>query len=188
MSNMPDKPFFINPEFQEIASKPVPDKPNPIIKKLIKEPFIHFILLGVVLFNISEYLEEKSNRPEIVISQSKIDAIADNYKLQYGQSPNPVQLKILIDNIIKEDVFYHEALKLNLDKEDEIIRRRLVQKFEFLQQDLSIFMTLATRIYWHSTNHIKKTTRFPVKYPLAISSSQQINVVWKGQKLLPILY
>jgi hypothetical protein len=33
-------------------------------------------------------------------------------------------------------VFYHEALRLKLDRDDEIIRRRLVQKYEFLRQDL----------------------------------------------------
>jgi parvulin-like peptidyl-prolyl isomerase len=47
-----------------------------------------------------------------------------------------VQLNDLVNQFIKEEVFYHEALRLKLDQDDEIIRRRLVQKYEFLQQDL----------------------------------------------------
>jgi len=42
-----------------------------------------------------------------------------------------------VDRLIEEEIFYREALKLGLDREDEIVRRRLVQKYEFLQQDLS---------------------------------------------------
>jgi hypothetical protein len=58
--------------------------------------------------------------------------------LQYGRYPTAAQLESLVDGFIREEVFYHEAQKLGLDQDDEIVRRRLVQKYEFLQQDLAI--------------------------------------------------
>lgn len=107
-------------------------------KWVAHEPFVHFLLLGALLFAFNEYLETRANHSRIEISNAQIDAIAKNYQLQYGNAPSKAQLQSLLDSFIREEVFYHEALKLNLDQDDEIIRRRLVQKYEFLQQDLGI--------------------------------------------------
>jgi parvulin-like peptidyl-prolyl isomerase len=103
---------------------------------VIREPFFQFIALGAMLFAVSEYLEARSNFARIDISHAQVEGIKNNYRLQYGASPTAEQLNDLVDQFIKEEVFYHEALRLKLDQDDEIIRRRLVQKFEFLQQDL----------------------------------------------------
>ena len=44
----------------------------------------------------------------------------------------------MVDNYIKEEIFLREGLALGLDKNDEIVRRRIAQKFDFLQQDMAI--------------------------------------------------
>jgi len=103
---------------------------------IAREPFFQFVALGALLFTASEYLEERANFARIDISRDQIEGITNNYRLQYGASPTAEQLNGLVDQFIKEEVFYHEALRLKLDRDDEIIRRRLVQKYEFLQQDL----------------------------------------------------
>jgi len=59
-----------------------------------------------------------------------------NYKTQTGDLPNKEQLDAMIDNYIREEISYREAKKIGLDKDDEIIRRRLSQKFDFVQTDL----------------------------------------------------
>jgi hypothetical protein len=66
----------------------------------------------------------------------EVEGIENNYRLQYGASPTPEQLAALIDRYIQEEVYYREALRLKLGDNDEIVRRRLVQKYEFLEQDL----------------------------------------------------
>jgi peptidyl-prolyl cis-trans isomerase C len=104
---------------------------------LAREPFVHFVLLGAVIFGVSHYLDERARFTRITITQSQIRSLADNYRLQYGGFPTPQQLQSLVDNYIKDEVLYRQALKLGLDADDEIIRRRLVQKYEFLQQDLA---------------------------------------------------
>jgi peptidyl-prolyl cis-trans isomerase C len=103
---------------------------------IAREPFFQFIALGALLFAAGEYLEARSNFARIDISGAQVEGIKNNYRLQYGASPTAEQLNDLVDQFIKEEVFYHEALRLKLDRDDEIIRRRLVQKYEFLQQDL----------------------------------------------------
>ena len=103
-----------------------------------REPFVHFLVLGALLFAFNEYLEARANHSRIEISNKQVKDIVNNYQLQYGNAPTPGQLKSLVDSFVREEVFYNEALKLNLDKDDEIVRRRLVQKYEFLQQDLGV--------------------------------------------------
>lgn len=107
-----------------------------LIAGILREPFFQFVALGALLFAVSEYLEARANFARIEISRTQIEGITNNYRLQYGASPTAEQLNALVDQFIKEEVFYHEALRLKLDRDDEIIRRRLVQKYEFLQQDL----------------------------------------------------
>lgn len=108
------------------------------LRRAVREPFLHFLLLGALLFAVNEYLEERSRFTRITITQDVVKGIAANYQLQYGMAPSAQQLDSLVDEYIREEVFYHEALKLGLDRDDEIIRRRLVQKYEFLQQDLAL--------------------------------------------------
>jgi peptidyl-prolyl cis-trans isomerase C len=105
--------------------------------RIAREPFVHFVLLGAALFFVNHYLEQRSRYTRITITRQQVQGIAENYRLQYGGLPSVQQLDALVDNFIREEIFYHEALKLGLDSDDEIIRRRLVQKYEFLQQDLA---------------------------------------------------
>jgi len=107
-------------------------------RELLAEPFLHFLLLGAALFGVDHYLEAKSRFTHITIAPQVVAGIAENFRLQYGSLPSPERLQALVDARVREEVFYHEALRLGLDKDDEIIRRRLVQKYEFLQQDLDI--------------------------------------------------
>lgn len=102
-----------------------------------REPFFQFIALGALLFAASEYLEARAAFARIDITRAEVEGIRNNYRLQYGVSPTAEQLDALVDQFIREEVYYHEALRLKLGDEDEIVRRRLVQKFGFLQQDLA---------------------------------------------------
>ena len=104
----------------------------------LREPFLHFLVLGGALFLVSHYLDERSRYTRIVITRDTIASIAASYRLQYGRLPTPSQLESLTDGYTRDQIYYHEALKLGLDQNDEIVRRRLVQKYEFLQQDLAI--------------------------------------------------
>lgn len=129
-------PIFSSELSAAPASRPAAARRWP--KILLREPVVHFVLLGLLLFAVSEYLEQRSKFTRIEITQAQIAAMRDTYRLQYGMNPTPQQLDALVDSLIKEEVFYHQALRLNLDQDDEIVRRRLVQKYEFLLQDLTL--------------------------------------------------
>lgn len=106
--------------------------------RALREPFLHFIVLGGLLFALNEYLEARATFTRITLTREEVAGIIDNHRLQYGYTPTGSKLDELINQYIREQVFYHEALRIGLDKNDEIVRRRLVQKYEFLQQDLAV--------------------------------------------------
>lgn len=105
---------------------------------LAREPFLHFVLIGAAIFGLSHYFNERARFTEIAITQDQIHSLAENYRLQHGGFPTSQQLQALVNDFIKEEIFYRQAQKLGLDANDEIIRRRLVQKYEFLEEDLSM--------------------------------------------------
>jgi parvulin-like peptidyl-prolyl isomerase len=108
-------------------------------KNIFTEPFIQFILLGGLLFLLVSYIQEKKDNAsrEITIDGDRVGLMLVNYKTQTGNLPTKQQLDAMIDNYIKEEISYREAKKMGLDKDDEIIRRRLSQKFDFMQTDLT---------------------------------------------------
>jgi len=83
-------------------------------------------------------VEERSKFTRIKVTKDQIRRIADNYRVTYGGTPSEQEVSALVKAYVKDEIYYREALKLGLERDDEIIRRRLVQKYQFLQQDLAI--------------------------------------------------
>jgi len=107
---------------------------------LIREPFAHFLVLGVVIFFIGEYFKKHhfNEQYEIRITNKDVYRMASLWEKQYGSIPAPIQLQSLIDNYIHEEVLYREGMEAGLIKDDEVVRRRIAQKEEFLFQDLAV--------------------------------------------------
>jgi hypothetical protein len=108
------------------------------MKKLLKEPFLHFIIIGAVLFAFYGLVnKDKSLKDTIVINDFDINNLISTWEMQWKRAPTEEELQKLVDLNIKQEVFYQEALKMNLDHNDEIIKRRLAQKMQFLSNDIA---------------------------------------------------
>jgi hypothetical protein len=97
-----------------------------------------FFGIGIVILFLDlifNYDEEELN---IFISDQEIESLIYAWELQVGRSPTKGDIKNIIDDVIKEEILYREALRLNLDLEDRIIKRRLAQKISFLREETSI--------------------------------------------------
>ena len=68
----------------------------------------------------------------IVVTQARIEQIASLFARTWQRPPTLPELKGLIDDYVKDEVYYREGLALGLDKDDTVIRRRLRLKMEFL--------------------------------------------------------
>lgn len=101
-----------------------------------REPFFQFLLLGLLIWAGLDYWSAERDRYVIHIGSPERQRIADTYAQQFGQPPSAEQLKGLIDRYVREEIYLREGLALKLNQDDEIVRRRIVQKYEFLQMDL----------------------------------------------------
>lgn len=108
------------------------------IKKIIREPLLLFILAGVLLFLSYQTFNNYLNKDEnvIVVSKGEILLLEKTFAKQYNRPASPEEREALIQNTIKEMVLYKTALEMGLDIDDQVIRRRMVQKVEFLGNDL----------------------------------------------------
>jgi len=108
------------------------------MKKLLKEPFFHFIILGIGLFLLFGLVNEKTDsKNTIIINDFDVSSLISKWEMQWKRPPTEQELQNLININIKQEIFYQEALKMNLDHNDEIIKRRLAQKMQFLSNDIA---------------------------------------------------
>jgi hypothetical protein len=108
-----------------------------VIGRLIREPLLHFLLIGVALFMLYGALNRgRSDAPrDIVVSEARVEALAESFATVWMRPPTPEEIKGLIDDHIAEEIYYREAIAMGLDQDDTVIRRRLRQKIEFISED-----------------------------------------------------
>ena len=106
------------------------------IARLIREPLVQFLLIGVAVFAIYELVASQSELPRdrIVVTEGRVRQLALVFAKTWQRSPSPQEMRGLIDAYVKEEIYYREAIKLGLDRDDTLIRRRMQQKMEFLSE------------------------------------------------------
>jgi hypothetical protein len=106
---------------------------------LLREPLFQFLVFGAALFSLFHLVDtKKAEAPErIVISSARIDNLADGFERTWRRPPSRQELQGLVDDYIRDEVFYREGRAAGLDRDDVIIRRRVRQKMEFFAEDIS---------------------------------------------------
>src|SRR6476659_9062032 len=110
-----------------------------IMRKLIREPLFHFLLLGAVIFLLAGRVRggRVGSGDKIVVTQSGIESMVVGFSRTWMRPPTQEELRGLVDDFVREEVLYREAKAMGLDQDDVIVRRRMRQKFEFLAEDLA---------------------------------------------------
>jgi hypothetical protein len=105
----------------------------------LREPLLHFLLLGAGLFLLYHWVRGgQTDAPrEIVVTDARVEALAENFAKTWMRPPAPQELRGLVADYVKEEVFYREAVGIGLDRDDTVIRRRLRQKMEFVSEDVA---------------------------------------------------
>ncbi len=104
------------------------------MRKLLREPLLHFLLLGVALFALYDWLNDglPGAQHEIVVSRGQMRSLESQFERVWQRSPTPEELKGLIDNWVREEILYREGLVMGLERDDPVVRRRIAQKVEFI--------------------------------------------------------
>ncbi|MBT8074024.1 MAG: peptidyl-prolyl cis-trans isomerase, partial [Xanthomonadales bacterium] len=105
----------------------------------LKEPLLHFLLIGAGLFMLYGWAsDEDAGRPDqIIFAETEVDRLINLWERKWQRLPSQTELQGLIEQQIREEVFYREALAMGLDKNDTVVRRRMAQKLEFISNDLA---------------------------------------------------
>src|ERR1043165_501291 len=104
--------------------------------KILREPLLHFMVLGALIYLAARQFDGESDRYRIDAGPEQRARIATTYQQQYGVPPTERQLQYLLDQYVRSEILFREGLALGLDRDDEIVRRRVVQKIEFLNEDV----------------------------------------------------
>jgi len=119
------------------SPRPDPVQEPTAWRRWLREPLLHFLLLGILLFVLFQWLGgdsgPMSNR--ITVTQAQVQQLATAFTKIWQRPPTEEELKGLVDDYVREEIAYREAVAMGLDRDDTIIRRRMRQKLEFLVED-----------------------------------------------------
>ena len=104
------------------------------LRATLREPLVHFLLAGLGLFLFFAWRGEAVD-PEsrtITITEEQVGRLAASWAQTWQRPPSQNEIDALIRDYVKEEVYYREGLRLGLDQDDTIIRRRMRSKMEFL--------------------------------------------------------
>jgi hypothetical protein len=108
--------------------------------RLARAPALHFVLLGGVLFGLMRLFGPTAPRAAfepgrtIVFETADIARLRNEWTLQHGVAPAPAEERALIEAAIDDEVLYREALRVGLDRDDPVVRTRLVQLARYLEE------------------------------------------------------
>ena len=106
-------------------------------KAILRDPLTIFLVLGLIIFALAECQGYREGL-KIDISTADINRLSEQWSMQMRRPPNTNELNALVEQLIKEEIYYQEAISQGLDIEDTIVRRRMVQKLTFLTEDVSV--------------------------------------------------
>lgn len=109
------------------------------IKKIMREPLVHFLLIGAGLFLLFNFTNgpagDKPNR--IVVTPGQVEQMTARFTRSRMRPPTEQEIAVLIESYLRDEIYYREALAMGLDKDDGLIRRRMRQKVEYILEDIS---------------------------------------------------
>lgn len=110
-------------------------------RKWLKDPLAHFVLVGAIIFALNYFLMPRTDpgadANRIVLTQDDVRQLAIQWLAQGRPMPTRDEMRALVEQRVSEEILSREAAALGLDKNDEIIKRRLAQKMDFLAEDIA---------------------------------------------------
>lgn len=105
--------------------------------RLLREPLLHFLLLGVLLFAVHGWMNRHASETSgpVRVSAAEVEWLKQSWTRQRQRPPDDTELRMLVTGYLKEKLLAREARALGLDENDTVVRRRLAQKMNFLVED-----------------------------------------------------
>ena len=95
------------------------------------------MLFGVYSFTQAGRTVPASSKEIASDRSTSLRQLALLFQSQWRREPTPEEFTQLVENKVQEEILYREALAMGLDKDDEIVKRRMAQKMQFLAEDVA---------------------------------------------------
>lgn len=114
--------------------------------KLFREPLLHFLLIGAALFLLYDWKGKPASMPggqagtpaaQIIVSRDALEQMSSQFAKTWQRPPTEEEQKGLVEDLVRNEIFYREAIAIGLDRDDEVLKRRLRQKMEFIFEDIA---------------------------------------------------
>ena len=108
-----------------------------MLDSFIREPLLHFMVIGIALFGLFSVVSGHRGGADhrIVVSDAAVAAIVQRHQSVWQRAPTPAELQGLIDSHVREEILYREGVALGLDRDDPVVRRRVMQKLELISEE-----------------------------------------------------
>lgn len=110
---------------------------NGLPRRLAREPLLHFLALGAVVVALGHLFGVGRDPRRISVSAAVVQGLRQDHLRRMGTLPTPEEEAALVQRFVDDEVLYREAIALGLERGDVIVRRRLVQKMEFLTEGIA---------------------------------------------------
>ena len=111
------------------------------MRRWLREPLIHFLLIGAFLFAADRYMQPVGggtpSSKQIQLSLDDLSQMVMLFQSQWRREPTAQELARLVEDKVQEEILYREALAMGLEKDDTIVKRRMAQKLRFLAEDVA---------------------------------------------------
>jgi hypothetical protein len=109
------------------------------VRDFLREPLVHFLAIGAALFLVFGWTQERSaSAPDrITVDAEQVRQLGAQFRRTWLRPPTEKELSGLIENHVRDEVYYREAIAMGLDQNDLMVRRRMRQKLEFILEDLT---------------------------------------------------
>jgi len=109
------------------------------LRRLLKEPLLHFAVLGIGLFVLYRAVSGGAGAApdEIVVDSARVDTLATQFARTRQRVPTEQELQGLVESYVRDEVLYREGLALGLDRDDPVVRNRMRLRVELLADTAS---------------------------------------------------
>jgi hypothetical protein len=109
---------------------------SPRLALLLREPVLHFLLVGALLFAAYDRLAPQAEPDaRIVVTQALVDGLALEYSARWSRPASPQELAAMVDAWVRDEILYREGVALGFDRDDPVIKRRVRQKLEVVAEE-----------------------------------------------------
>ena len=123
------KTFMSTPFTTSDPRPPTPPRHRTALSNLLREPLLHFVALGALLFAADHVLVGRTDDPRTIVVGADVTSEARKlFKAARGREPDAAEMKALQERWIDNEVLYREGLALQVDRGDNAIRERVIFK------------------------------------------------------------